>query len=802
MTTMKLSKRFKNSVACVVSLRELAETDEIDIPDVQRGLVWNPTQIAELWKSIFEGYPIGALTVYKQEDKWQLIDGQQRWHAIKLGLHPDEKQEAMTILWTVWEKKQDESWNFVHLMVSTRRHPWGFVWNKTDDHLERLPHPEMVETWADMLTNEERKDPFKLPTLAAAQKYFLKDDSTHKWIPLHKLLSEENTTNDDFIENIRSSEQVAAWRKRVESPCIPLIRFNLQEKVKTDRNRIHELFTRINKGGTPISSTDLTYSTLCSYMGRKFKQAINNLARDFVPPSRVARLYARLKYTEDSDRKRSGLLVEPSHYSYWQNKDKDDYIVAAIDAAKKLLCDACIPASIYLSASEDAWLTVICWCMWKFPGLAGSAKDKKLLCMLPYVVCRDPGCHKHFCERFYEALNTLHETDCKSLLELIAIGVAYAACYSAKTGMYPLNKPEKVELKAEYPYNEEWLHIFADPRNEALLHFLQTPYMNRMLQEKCGFYPHEPATWGEAMNRPWDVDHIVPQSRWWLLAQEEMLYRESLANKQMLYYRRNREKQDDYIGVPADDGVCPACDFCYSGAVLIDDNDDKYYYGWENVQPYKKRPERLHSGRLQNNEKPYLNALKGYEEVVNRRLAEMARRLWEELGIAKLVDTINKIPEMEEHVPACLKLAVECWGYLKAMHKAMPDTENLKWCAIRHDESRQQEIAVKDFYHSLCHWLAVGKVENDAFRCFCWQQVDARTLNIKGGLRRLPGLTQTEWMERAGEAPRSAWWVEDDKFKNGIYVSGEGDSSLEKEVEKVRPEDLFEIDHDMKVVYP
>lgn len=804
MTTMKLSERFNNSVACVVSLRELAESKEIDIPDVQRGLVWNPTQIAELWKSIFEGYPIGALTVYKQEDKWQLIDGQQRWHAIKLGLHPDEKQEAMTILWTVWEKKQDESWNFVHLMVSTRRHPWGFVWNKTDDHLERLPHPEMVETWADMLPNEERKDPFDIPTLAAAQNYFLKDNSTHKWIPLHKLLSEENTTNDDVIENIRSSEQVAAWRKRVESPFIPLIRFNLQENVKTGRNRIHELFTRINKGGTPISNTDLTYSTLCSYMGSNFKQAINNLARDFLPPSRVARLYARLKYTEDSDRKRSGLLVEPSHYSYWQNKDKNKdivaAIVAAIDAAKRLFCDACIPASIYLSASGDEWLTVICWCMWKFPKRAGSAKDKKLLCMLPYVVCRDPGYHTHFCERFYEALNTLNETDCKSLLELIAVGVAYAACYATETGMYPLNKPEKVELKAEYPYNEEWLHIFANPRNEALLHFLQTPYMNRMLREECGFYPHEPATWGEAMNRPWDVDHIVPKSLWWKILSEEALFQESLANKQMLYYRRNREKQDAYIGVPADDGVCPACDFCYSGAVLIDD-DDKYY-GWEGKYVYAPRPGRLHHRHLQNNEEKYLKALNGYEEVVNRRLAEMVRRLWEELGIAQLVDTINKIPEMEEHVPDCLKLAVECWGYLD---EELTDAENLKWCAIRHDESRQKEIAVKDFYHSLCSWLAVGKVENGAFRCFCWQQVDARTLKIEAGYRRLPDMTQAEWLKGAEkEGSRSAWWVEDGSFKDGIYVHGqEADLRTWWTSSNLIPgSNGFDVDPEGKVMYP
>lgn len=765
---MKLSDRFNsNSVACVVSLRELAETDEIDIPDVQRGLVWNPTQIANLWKSIFAGYPIGALTLYEQEGKWQLIDGQQRWHTIKLGLLKPAIETAMTTLWV----NEDN----LELKVCTRRHPWGFRWN--EDKLERLPHGEMMKLWGEMLPQGD--NPFVIPDMEASSAYWEKK----RWIPLYRILAGER--DDSVREQVWKNTEV--WRKRVSTDSLPLIRFSLAvqnvdtgavQNADTGKNRIHELFTRINKGGTPISNTDLTYSTLCSYMGSNFKQAINNLARDFLPPSRVARLYARLKYTEDSDRKRSGLLVEPSHYSYWQNKDKDNDIVAAIDAAKTLLCDACIPASIYLSASEDEWLTVICWCMWKFRRLDGSATDKKLLCMLPYVVCRDPGYHTHFCERFYEALNTLNETDCKSLLELIAIGVAYAACYSAKTGMYPLNKPEKVELKAEYPYNEEWLHIFANPRNEALLHFLQTPYMNRLLREECGFYPHEPATWGEAMNRPWDVDHIVPQSRWWLLAQEEMLYRESLANKQMLYYRRNREKRDAYIGVPADDAVCPACHFCYPDAVLIKiliDNKQKKYYGWENVKLFDKRPAKLHARRREDaNQNDYPKVLGGYKALINRRLAEMVNRLWEELGIAQLVDTINKIPKMEHvPVPDCLKLAVECWGYLTS-----PDAENLKWCAIRHDESRQQEIAVKDFYHSLCSWLAVGKVENGAFRCFCWQQVDARTLKIEAGSRRLPDMTQAEWLKGAEkEGSRSAWWVEDGSFKDGIYVSGEKNSS-------------------------
>ncbi len=773
MTTMKLSKRFKSSVACVVSLRELAESKEIDIPDVQRGLVWNPTQIANLWKSIFAGYPIGALTLYKQGENWQLIDGQQRWHAIKLGLSP-AYHEAMTSIGTIWKRNEDNSWEFDCLMVYTRRHPWGFRWD--GDKLKRLDHDKMVAMWNGIMKKESISDSFILPTLQQAASYMAK---SCKMIPLHQLLSEDDAgLMDDDDADIW--ELAKEWRERVNVPSLPLIRFDLKQgdsreqndlkpgDSSRERNRIQELFTRINKGGTPISNTDLTYSTLCSYMGSGFKQAINTVAEGFLPPSRVARLYARLKYTEDSHRKRSGLLVEPSHYSYWQNKDKDDNIVAAIDAAKTLLCDACIPASIYLSASEDEWLTVICWCMWKYKdkALDGSLSDKKLLCMLPYVVCWDPEYHKHFCERFYEALNAEELKD-TNLLELIAIGVAYAACYSQVTGMYPLREPVNVEVRSSYDYDDEWLMACLEEDNKGVLHFLQTPYMNRLLQEKCGFYPHEPATWGELMNRPWDDDHIVPKSLWWRLEPEEQFFQGCLANIQMLYYRHNRSKSNAFIGVPEDASTKPVEDFCYPEA------------GLGEVKPFKPRPGALRTKKRDDVRPEYVKKLDDYKWVVNQRFGAMVQKLWSELKLADLVKKINDFGS-GDCVPRCLQLAVERWNILKEMKDKV-------WCALRHDESRQQEIAVKDFYHSLCSWLAVGKVENGAFRCFCWHQVDARTLKIEAGWRRLPDMTQTEWLEGATkDTPRSAWWVEDGSFKDRIYVH-ESESGLKDVVNSVKP---------------
>ena len=469
-----------------------------------------------------------------------------------------------------------------------------------------------------------------------------------------------------------------------------------------------------------------------------------------MPPNRVARLYARLKYAEDKEKRTSGILHEPPHASYWNDKEYDHKIIGeAIKPAREMYLSIGIPQTVYLQAVGDEWLTVVVRCIRRFPDIIqnGVSNEKNLLCMLPYVVCRDPDYHAKFCERFDEALNGTQPT---SLMNLLAIGVAYAACYSIETGMYPLSLPKNPTIMREYPYEDEWLHVFCNSKNEPLLHFLQKSYMSRMLQEECGFYPHETATWGEAMNRPWDIDHIVPQSRWWLLQREEEMFRESLPNKQILYYRRNREKHDEYIGVPADDNISAEDNFCYRDAVLRDP-EKVAYYGWNGANVFEKRPKRLTTTKEKDNKENYNKSLQAYKIVVNSRFSAMVERLFKELPLKELIQAINALPES---APCCLQLPIELWRHLEVR-------DDLTWCSVRHDQSKQQIIATKDFYHSLCHWLAVGKEENHAFTCVCWHLTDAETLLAETGDRRLPDQTASEWRNGASpDAPRNDWWVE------------------------------------------
>ena len=85
-----------------IKLPEIAKSDEIKIPNVQRGFVWNPARCATLWDSILRGFPIGSICLQMNGENTDLLDGQQRWTAIKLAFSkfiPKTNDEKQSILW-------------------------------------------------------------------------------------------------------------------------------------------------------------------------------------------------------------------------------------------------------------------------------------------------------------------------------------------------------------------------------------------------------------------------------------------------------------------------------------------------------------------------------------------------------------------------------------------------------------------------------------------------------------------------------------------------------------------------------
>ena len=102
------------------SLKEIVNWERekiVDLPALQRGLVWAPHQVELLWDSILRGFPIGAFALTPVADnkrqltntsdrvaQYFLLDGQQRYNAIKAAFTPwaDKDEDGNPIRSVLW----------------------------------------------------------------------------------------------------------------------------------------------------------------------------------------------------------------------------------------------------------------------------------------------------------------------------------------------------------------------------------------------------------------------------------------------------------------------------------------------------------------------------------------------------------------------------------------------------------------------------------------------------------------------------------------------------------------------------
>src|SRR5690554_2664551 len=89
------------------TLQEIADwqlhyqRSNVELPSIQRGFIWKPKQVEDLWDSILRGYAIGSFLFTQSGNKLYLMDGQQRSTSIFLGHFNPYKQLNETMPWTL-----------------------------------------------------------------------------------------------------------------------------------------------------------------------------------------------------------------------------------------------------------------------------------------------------------------------------------------------------------------------------------------------------------------------------------------------------------------------------------------------------------------------------------------------------------------------------------------------------------------------------------------------------------------------------------------------------------------------------
>jgi len=253
--------------------------DHYRIPNIQRGFEWDKARIAKLLDSIMNGYPIGAIMVWKpnQEvrsdisDRSFVKDFRSDHDYLADDAHPSDA-EAYLVL--------DGQQRLQSLYLSF----FGSYDNeRAYIAIDYLPTPEADDDGYDFqfLTTEEAK---KKPNM----------------IPLAEIVKLDSDTKSDFAEELamRLAETIGnnSERQRILSEKRKTIEKNINRFV--DRFNVHrlllfqevnskqtydhvlEIFERVNSAGMVLSKSDLLFSTLklkLKEMEAEFNQTLSRI---------------------------------------------------------------------------------------------------------------------------------------------------------------------------------------------------------------------------------------------------------------------------------------------------------------------------------------------------------------------------------------------------------------------------------------------------------------------------------------------------------------------------------------------
>lgn len=253
----------------ILDVLKLAKQRQLLLPDIQRDYVWKTDQIENLFDSLLKGYPIGSFIFWKttrkiiNEDKPNLYYFSKDFHK---GVTKNEKAEEVFSddqdYYVVLDGQQRITSLYIALFGAYTMNSRG-----------RYPRELKKELYYNF--DSHRKDengewvsenPFCFLTEEDAQ-----NDNNH-YFKINKLLNADETYGKTVIELDRDLRERGYANDIIDKIEVDLER--LHTKLSED-SVIHyysienmnydatlDIFVRVNSSGTPLSKTDLIFSTL------------------------------------------------------------------------------------------------------------------------------------------------------------------------------------------------------------------------------------------------------------------------------------------------------------------------------------------------------------------------------------------------------------------------------------------------------------------------------------------------------------------------------------------------------------
>ncbi|VVN91780.1 DUF262 domain-containing protein [Pseudomonas fluorescens] len=290
---------------------------QVSLPMIQRGFVWKPSQIIQLWDTLFQGLPFGALLISElpenaksialvgsaQPDEDQvygrlgLVDGQQRTLAMLAGWPLPSQTPISHRIWVDFADAPRKG-ELLTLRITTRNQPFGYSRDKPNVKLPLSDRRKALSAWENQVrgTNLESSSyPDFLKTLPWSNRKSLPLDLREliQWwqacdgqsaVWQQKVLSvlqspspsqTAATQATSAWEALESEHQqlvierigiLATGLERIDEAQIPLLRVDerLFDTSASDSTEppLALLFNRIGSNSTKLSDNDYVYAIL------------------------------------------------------------------------------------------------------------------------------------------------------------------------------------------------------------------------------------------------------------------------------------------------------------------------------------------------------------------------------------------------------------------------------------------------------------------------------------------------------------------------------------------------------------
>ena len=303
----------------------LSKDSKIELPDIQRGFVWKTYQIENLWDSVFRQYPMGSFLLTATGNKLMLIDGQQRATSLALGYFNPWEDESihlgnvknLPVIWIdVLPASKTENSEFVFRVV-TRSHPWGYQLNHNRnvlsisdrrDSADQLSSLFNVEMYTHLKPSQRLPYDAKLPiplcflleALKTTKDYAeWKEEVERKCELIPKLYHPKHLPqNEQYHSAIKKCDLSDLFKiiMQIDNDyIIPAIIVSNQLILKSEESAEVNptLFVRLNSGGTQLAGEELIYS-IYKAAWPSTKALVESIASGIIQPSKIITLASRL----------------------------------------------------------------------------------------------------------------------------------------------------------------------------------------------------------------------------------------------------------------------------------------------------------------------------------------------------------------------------------------------------------------------------------------------------------------------------------------------------------------------------